>query len=59
MLRLGKCRRWLIKKVPLDDIEAIILDVAQLGVPNKDGKNEKMILGGKRVKMLEVVDDVS
>jgi hypothetical protein len=48
-----------MKKVPLDEIEAIILDVAVLGVPNKDGKNEKMILGGKMVKMPEVVDDVS
>ena len=48
MLRLGKRRRWLIKKVPLDDIEAIILDVAQLGVPNKDGKNEKKDIRGKK-----------
>jgi hypothetical protein len=33
-------------------MEAIILDVAELGVPNKDGKNEKgVILGGKTVKM--------
>jgi hypothetical protein len=47
MLRLGKCRRWLIQNVPLDEIEAIILDVVELGVPKKDGKNEKMILGGK------------
>ena len=48
-----------MKNVPLDEIEAIILDVVELGVPKIDGKNEKMILGGKMVKMPEVVDDVS